>query len=157
MPTGAHYRVPLHRRDRSVAAWAKVDASDAKVVSVFRWHLHTEGYAATKVKGKRVFMHRLLLGCTPGDGIEVDHKNFDCLDNRRDNLRCVTKRENRQNVRGHGTSKHRGVYWDKRNKKWMAYGRTDGVMVSLGRFVDEEEAAKVAREFRLANMPGALA
>jgi hypothetical protein len=40
------------------------------------------------------------------------------------------------------TSRHRGVCWDKRAKKWVARIRVDGKSKSQGTFVDEDEAGR---------------
>ena len=44
------------------------------------------------------YLHREVLGLTPGDGLETDHRNGDRLDNRRSNLRVATRAQNAQNV-----------------------------------------------------------
>jgi hypothetical protein len=43
---------------------------------------------------------RLLLGLSPGDGLEADHCSGDTLDNRDKNLRAVSPTENRRNQPG---------------------------------------------------------
>jgi hypothetical protein len=80
----------------------------------------------------------------PPKGMVVHHINNDGRDNRKDNLRIVTPRENTVNSKpgGEYTSKYKGVCWDKRRKKWevgIAYG---GKRKYVGRFADEAEAAK---------------
>jgi hypothetical protein len=40
------------------------------------------------------------------------------------------------------SSRHRGVCWDKRRKKWRAEIRIDGKSKSLGSFVDEDDAGR---------------
>jgi hypothetical protein len=45
------------------------------------------------------------------------------------------------------TSKHKGVAWDKDRGKWIAYGKRNGRAKNLGRFEDELEAARVAKEY----------
>ena len=87
-------------------------------------------------------MHRLIMQAI--DGQYVDHINGDGLDNRRENLRICTHAQNMQNqmpVRL-GTSKYKGVSWDKVAKKWAAHINLDGKPKKLGRFVAEEDAAK---------------
>ena len=41
-----------------------------------------------------------------------------------------------------GTSRHRGVCWNKSPKKWVAQIRVDGKVKYLGSFVDEDDAAR---------------
>lgn len=45
------------------------------------------------------YMHREVLGLQPGDPEHVDHENHNTLDNRRENLRAVSHRENMENLR----------------------------------------------------------
>jgi hypothetical protein len=42
-----------------------------------------------------------------------------------------------------GTSKYKGVYWDKNNKKWMSRIKINKKTKYLGRFKSEKEAAEV--------------
>jgi hypothetical protein len=71
-------------------------------------------------------MHRLLLSAP--DGMEVDHKNGDGLDNRRSNLRLATHRQNMANRK---TAKHsklgvKGISFDKRRGRYFIALRKDG-------------------------------
>ena len=76
------------------------------------------------------------------EGMDVDHKNGDPLDNRRKNLRVCTHRQNCQGRRPNKNclSKYKGVSWFK--GKWTA-------MINqkyLGRFDNEINAAKAYDE-----------
>lgn len=76
---------------------ALVDREDYKELSQFKWYLHSQGYAQTNINGKVVYMHRMVMK-TPED-MHTDHINHDVLDNRKRNLRIVTRSGNMQNVR----------------------------------------------------------
>lgn len=94
-------------------------------------------------KSKSVLMHRLVVGIQDGDRREVDHINNNTLDNRRENLRIVTKTENRANRRSlRGVSKYKGVVFDKSVEKWKASIGLNGKHINLGRFKSEDEAAR---------------
>lgn len=46
------------------------------------------------------------------------------------------------------SSRYNGVSWDKISQKWYAYGNLNGVSQNLGLYDDEDEAGKVAIEWR---------
>lgn len=125
--------------DRGVAL---VDDSDAAMVLASgapHWWLSSDGYACTGQhrRGTHVWMHRLILGLGRG-GPDVDHINGDRLDNRRANLRPASRTQNNANARPRGgSSRFKGVTWDRSKGKWMA--RVSGTFI--GYFRDEDEAA----------------
>ena len=91
-----------------------------------------------------LMMHRVIMGCTPGDGIEIDHKNGDGLDNRKSNLRLATRAQNVVNraKRLGGTSKYIGVSYHTRVGKFQANIKGK----CLGYYIDEISAAKAFDE-----------
>lgn len=129
--------------------FALVDDEDYEKINRFKWH-YAAGYARRNVRlnnGKRkiIFMHRIIAE-TP-DGLYCDHINGDTLDNRKSNLRNVTKQQNNWNAKKKtkATSKYKGVYFFKRDKdqigKWGARIQVDGKLIRLGYFSSEIEAA----------------
>ena len=76
-----------------------------------------------------------------GNTIVVDHINEIKTDNRVDNLRLISNRENMsRNLKG--TSKYVGVYFHKESNKWISGIRINGSYIYLGSFDDEIEAAE---------------
>lgn len=77
--------------------------------------------------------------------MQVDHINGDRLDNRKDNLRICTEKQNRQNRKkiSGKTSKYKGVHWNKLNKNWRARIIINDKSIDLGSFKKEIQAAKV--------------
>lgn len=152
--------IPLHARDGSVHAYAIVDADDVNWLNQWRWSIST-GYAqrTERINGKdhALRMSRVILGLVYGDGFEGDHINRNRLDNRRNNLRAVTKMGNRQNhpSRG-GSSVYRGVSWSKDRQRWIAHCQKDGISHHVGSFTDELEAAEAAKAARARLMPYAI-
>jgi|SRR5688572_8503637 len=112
----------------------------------------SHGYAQLYEDGQVKLLHRHLLGCRLGDRSIVDHVNRNKLDNRRSNLRLVTASESSANITSWAGSGYRGVYPNK--KRWAAAGKKDGRKVHLGTFDTPEEAAVIAREWRLVNLAG---
>ena len=158
-PDDTTVRVPLRAKDGSVRAYALIDATDADWVNQWRWCLNSNGYAKRRqvVDGRQimVLLHRELLGLIHNDGLEGDHRNRNRLDNRRGNLRVVTRAENRQNrsSRVVATSSHRGVYWKAAGQKWAATITVGGKRFHLGYFTNEDDAHKAAQEARSRLMP----
>lgn len=107
--------------------YALVDNTDYEWLNQWKWHVIPKGrgYVARRIKpgGKGIIlMHRLIMGLNFGDGKEVDHINGNSLNNKRNNLRICTRKQNAQNVspRKYTKSKYKGVTWNKRYKKWIA-------------------------------------
>ncbi len=148
---GLTARVPLLRRDGSIADYAAIDAADAEWVGQWTWSLNAKGYAT---RGQGILLHRELLGLKRGDGVFGDHIDLDKLNDRRNNLRPGDPSESPQNVPGRlGTSKHRGVSWVPTAGKWVAYCSVGGKRHHLGYFDDEEDAAEAARDGRKLLLP----
>jgi hypothetical protein len=125
----------------SDGGYAYVSECDYAWLSRYNWQDHN-GYAARKVKGKLVLMHREIV--QPPEGKVVDHKDGNKRNNCRDNLRACTHDENRWNNRKQAKSDSvfKGVYFNKRSGKWMPRCRFGGRHPSLGLYEDEAEAAR---------------
>ena len=109
----------------------KINKADLYLVNPFNWYYKT-GYAYTRINGKEVSMHVLLLGIK--EGFIVDHINRSRLDNRRINLRHVTKSQNGMN------RVTRGYYWNKQFELWESQIRVKSKKLFLGRFEKEQDA-----------------
>jgi hypothetical protein len=124
---------------------ALVDDADYPTVSQWKWLYVGSGYAGRFVSlgGRKllIYLHRFLLEAQPDQ--RVDHINGDGLDNRRENLRLATVRENLQNRRCSSRSRSgmKGVSWHKAARKWDARITLKGVRIHLGYYDDLEAAA----------------
>lgn len=123
-----------------------VDDSDHLALSMMTWHISSNGYAMTKIRThagpKNTGIHRVIMGLSYGDGLEVDHINGDKLDNRRLNLRVCTTSENGRN-RGStrlNRSGLKGIAYDPERGKFMAKIQVAGKQKNLGRYSTAEEA-----------------
>jgi hypothetical protein len=97
----------------------------------------------SKGNWREISIHRYLFD-NP-NGLVIDHINHNTLDNRRKNLRVLTHSQNLQNRKGAtslSSSGIRGVSWHKREKKWRAKIRVNGIDKHLGSFNDIEDARK---------------
>lgn len=92
---------------------------------------------------KLVRLHRLIINAP--DGLLVDHRNTDTLDNRRSNLRLATRSQNsfnRQKTKSKTSSRFIGVCFDKRKGLWSACINFNRKRIWLGYFKNEIDAAR---------------
>jgi len=75
----------------------------------------------------------------PLNGLEIDHINGLRNDNRRENLRIVSERENKGNAVRHRAGGIPGVIWDKFSKRWRSRIKIKGKLIYLGRFKTSQE------------------
>lgn len=99
-------------------------------------------YATVKINKRFELLHRYLLGITDPK-ICVDHKNGNTLDNRRENIRACSQRENSRNskVPRNSTTGFKGVSYKKTHGKYRAYIFVDKKQKSLGYYDDPINAA----------------
>lgn len=125
-----------------------------------RWHIGDTGYVKTysgTPGSTPLRMHRLVMERVVGRTLQpnefVDHINHDKLDNRRSNLRVVTKSQNGMNLRPRGgKSRYLGVGFKgaDRRKCWFSYINIEGKRWYIGNFATEEEAAWMRDQYALA-------
>ncbi|MFW2032020.1 HNH endonuclease [Acinetobacter sp. ULE_I037] len=127
------------------------DWEDYESVKEFKWNTSSRqsrtqwAWAHDPKNGgitrKKVAMHNLIM-CPP-ENHYVDHINGNGLDNRRVNLRIVTKQQNTFNSASKGGSSiYKGVCRDKQCDMWVAYITKDGKKRTIGRFEFEDDAAR---------------
>lgn len=117
----------------------------------WEWSKGRGGYRILRlsINGRqRVYtIHRLIwiyfFGDIP-DEMEVDHINRNRLDNRIENLRVCSRRENMMNSK-RNRSGFPGISWDKINNKWVSQIQINKVMTNLGRYNTLEEAVEARR------------
>jgi len=149
------YMIELELKKGAVVLLSDEDAH----LKNYTWRVNNHGYVQRhrKVNGEWssfALIHREVMGLTYGDGLSVDHINHDKLDNRRENLRVVTRAQNNQNrEKGYGSSKWRGVSWNKGEGRWVAKAMIAGDLNFLGYFDDEDEAGRAVAKFRAQYMP----
>jgi len=134
-----------------VIAHALVDDADYPEVNRWRWHVGNGGYAVRTVAGRKVPLHRQIMGLESGDARMVDHRDHDPLNCQRANLRVCTNAENQQNRKPGRSSRFRGVRF--KGRRWQAYGRIGARQISIGYFATEDEAADAAAAWRERHLP----
>jgi hypothetical protein len=130
---------------------AIVDNEDYDWLNQWKWcayKAYNTYYACrnTEINGKKsmIQMHREILGLQEGDNKLADHKDRNGLNNRRNNLRVVSRSLNSHNCKKlkNNTSGFRGVHWNKPRRKWIVQITINGVKKHYGCFDSPIEAAK---------------
>lgn len=139
-------RIPLTR-----GKFAVIDEADLPLVSQYKWGASGpqrggRWYAVTQRRGTReIRMHRLIMNAP--DGVLVDHRDGDGLNNRRENLRFATNRDNILNVGSAPSNSTTGVL----NVSFDKQTQTYAVRINhtyYGRYKTLEEAAVIAYQKR---------
>ena len=138
------FKIPLRNKKGDIIDYAYVSEEDFENINQYKWCKYKEksckdlNYANGTIDQIPIKMHQLLLGPAP-EGMIIDHRNNNGLDNRRENLRFVTPGQNSQNtLKREGTSsKYKGVVYEKKNKNW----RMKAIDFSSSHAKEEEAAA----------------
>lgn len=131
---------------------ALVDDADFEWLNRRKWCAIQNGHAyyaarkspVAKNKQRREYMHRVILGLQSGDGILTDHADGNGLNNQRSNLRVCTAVQNGQAQRKWkiGTSRYKGVYWNRSACKWRSQIWANKKKIYLGCYHTAEAAAR---------------
>lgn len=124
------------------------DKEDYDIIKDYYWNT-SKGYVVSETNnnGKPVRMHRLVMNCTDKK-FDVDHINHNIIDNRKENLRIVTRSQNQMNMQGrsNNTSGVTGVIFNKSANKWAVAIQKNKKRIHLGVFENFDEAVKVRKE-----------
>lgn len=130
-----------------------VDREDYEWLNQWAWYYEKKrkdntGYVVRKEKGKRgkkIYMHRQILGLNPGGKLRCAHIDHNGLNNCKSNLKLLTSKEvayNQQKIKKRKTtSKYKGVYWNKRYSKWVATIKVNYKSIHIGTYEMENDAA----------------
>nr|WP_321985357.1 HNH endonuclease signature motif containing protein [uncultured Lichenicoccus sp.] len=130
---------------------AFIDADDIALVTRWSWRAKITKppnlfYAQRKaavltLSGKLTsLMHRLIMD--PADGLEVDHIDRNGLNNRRANLRLVTRQQNTARTIRENRTGFRGVTEVPKCRRFRACIKVNGQYRHLGMFPTPEDAAR---------------
>jgi hypothetical protein len=131
--------IPLTNSDRV----AIVDDWNYDLAMQYRWYLHQTKTSLMVRATTRPYQKMAVVMMEMGD-IRFDHINRDSLDNRQDNLRPVSQRQNtaNQGIKSNNLSGYKGVSWFRRNGNWQARITVNGENRHLGYYQDPIEAAR---------------
>lgn len=132
---------------------AIVDDEDYPYLSRFSWHLSSKNwgrpityFTSEKNEAIGISMSRFLM--TKHSKHRIIYKNKNQLDNRKENLVSapVSVVAHLAEKKKGMSSKHKGVCYKKRDKKWYADINKNGKRIALGSFQNEKEAALAYNE-----------
>lgn len=109
---------------------ARVDDEDFWRCCQYLWHYH-EGYGRTRIKGKKILLHRFIMNASPE--VDIDHEDRNRLNCEKSNLRIASVEQNCQNRSPRG--KFKGVYLNQ--GRWRAMIAKD----HIGQYDTPEQAA----------------
>ena len=122
------------------------DLEDYDKIKDYCWHKQSHGYIATNIYNgnNRSF---LMLSNLLMDDKMITYKNHNRCDNRKNNLRKVTKSQNgvNQKLGVSNISGCTGVTWYKRVERWRAGIKVNYKSIHLGYFDDLNEAIKTRK------------
>ena len=127
------------------------DKEDYQKIKEYTWYLDKDGYVITYEAntGKQIKFHRLIMNAS--EGMDIDHRFHKVNDNRKSQLREVTRSQNLMNrgIRKDNASSVTGVSWHKARNKWRAYITINGKTKHLGYFINKEDAIQSRLEAEL--------
>lgn len=144
----------LHIDHNGVLVWS-VDRKKAKAGKPFGCS-QGSGYIQGQILGKRMYAHRLVWLLSTGllPTAEIDHINGNKIDNRFENLRCVSRIDNQQNVIGVRKDNSIGVKGVVKKRGKFAARITVGYKsVYLGTFDTASEAGAAYRKAKEQHHP----
>jgi hypothetical protein len=115
-----------------------VDVDNYEHLNQWKWQFTTRGYAVRTENRKIIFMHRVINN-TP-EGLDTDHINRNKLDNRKCNLRTVTRSQNFMNInpRKNNTTGVKGVQIHAEG--WMVRITVNYKRIYIGYYLNFEDA-----------------
>lgn len=129
------------------------DLEDYDKIKDYCWCFKDDDYLTTNIIGNdgkktSLMLHQLILPTQEGFMPDHIHGEQSRNDNRKSNLRVVTKSQNAMNqkIRSDNTSGVKGVYWSKKANKWAADIAKDGKRYYLGVFTSFDDAVKARKE-----------
>lgn len=131
-----------YEKETGIFTWIKKISKHSRgVIGSSAGSTRKDGYARVRFNKKDYLAHRLawFFYYEKWPSKDLDHKNGNRSDNRIENLREATSRENASNRTVHRNGKLLGA--TKINKKWQSNIQIFKKLIHLGRFHTEQEAS----------------
>lgn len=123
---------------------AMIDKEDISKVEGKRWTDNGNGYIRTFSKTRPVYLHRLIMGYD--SELDIDHIDRNKLNNRKENLRIVTRLANANNRE---SARPFFIKNRKLSKPYCASQTIMGVYKHIGYFATEKEAEEALKADRM--------
>lgn len=127
-----------------------IDEECYEKIAGYSLHVNSKGYAEVRFtenkKLKSILIHRVVVSA--GKNEIVDHVNGNTLDNRKENLRIVTRNQNMQNCKTYKSSStgFKGVSWHSSAKKYIARIQVNKSRMIIGYYDDINDAILARKE-----------
>mgnify|MGYP006297018551 CR=1 FL=1 len=133
-----------YNKDTGIFTWVNLSVNNQVKVGTIAGYKSGKGYLYLQLDNKSYSLHRLawfyIYGNWPNG--DIGHINGNPLDNRLNNLRDVTTRDNCNNRKLHRLGKLVGAHYVKYNNKWKSRIQVNGKTIQIGTFNTQEEAHK---------------
>jgi hypothetical protein len=132
-----HFRSPATARHWNATYPGKEAGAARRGKGGARW--------SVSLKGGRLYRSVIVWALHNGEmpQLLIDHKNRDSLDDRLENLRAATIRQNSANASHKNRSGLKGAGWCTRKQRWVASIRIGTKQIHLGYFRTPEDAHEV--------------
>lgn len=124
------------------------DKEQYEKIKIYTWYENTTtGYVTTQSYNKCIDLHRYILDAKPDEIVDHIHGKNTILDNRKCNLRIVTKQQNNINrgIQSNNKSGTTGVRWREDLQKWesrIGYNRKTIMIGIFDNYIDAVKARK---------------
>ena len=150
LPKQARLR-ELFDYDPQTGIFVRLITAGGQLPNTVAGNIKAKGYVHIAVDGEVFYANRLAWVYVYGDVefVDIDHKNHNPSDNRIDNLRVATHKQNQENYsrRSDNTSGVTGV--DFRHGRWRARICHHGKFINLGKFDTQDEAIAARKSAEL--------
>lgn len=124
-----------------------IDTEDLEKIKIYNWNYNNTYYVIATKRKTYIAIHRLIMDFPK----EIDHINGNKFDNRKCNLRIVTRQQNIFNSikRKNNRSGFKGISFDKESGKYKVVITISGKRHDFGRYKTPEEAGEVYKKASL--------
>lgn len=126
------------------------DLEDYDIIKDYCWYKDSKGYVVStdRKTRKTILFHRIITNCNDRFMPDHIHGKETRYDNRKSNLRIVTKQQNGMNstLSENNTSGVTGVKWHSRDNVWESCITVNYKRIYLGRYHKFEDAVKARKE-----------